>query len=289
MLYFRNVKMSKSGIASNKINNNAERVRDFYNQNTDNFIKVYGEIIQAFRTTDVSEYLDYTIKSAKLKPGEHILDAGCGVCGPAAYFAQHIPDVKIEACTVSDVQAEKGEANIRKKNLTNLVNVTRADYHNIVNVYGKSQFDVIYFLESFGHSTQKNTLIDACWESLKPGGRIYIKDLFKRLSEDEWEQLRINQICDDINTGYEYEIADLSIVLDKIRSKGFILSFVKIPEVDLSQFEHLTISNDFQNLFNIARIESWDDYIFPIDFYEIMAIKPAVNNLDNMHLYFMNK
>jgi ubiquinone/menaquinone biosynthesis C-methylase UbiE len=281
--------MGKSELTSNKSFNNAEKVRNFYNQNTDNFIKVYGEIIQAFRTTDVNEYLDYTIKSAKLKPGEHLLDAGCGVCGPATYFAQKIPNIKIEACTVSDVQAEKGKGNILKNNLTNSVNITRADYHDMVSVYGKSQFDVIYFLESFGHSTQKDILIDACWETLKPGGRLYIKDLFKRLSEDEWEQLRINQICNDINTGYEYEIADLSIVLDKIRAKGFILSFVKIPEVDLSQFEHLTISNDFQNLFNIAKIESWDDYIFPIDFYEILAIKPAINNLDNMHLYFMNK
>jgi SAM-dependent methyltransferase len=149
--------------------------------------------------------------------------------------------------------------------------------------------DIVYFLESFGHSAQKDNLINACWEVLKPGGRLYIKDLFKRLSEDEWEQLRINQICTDIDKGYEYNISDLSAVLDKIRAKGFILNFVKVPEVDLSEFEHLTISNDFQNLFNIAKIESWDDYIFPIDFYEILAIKPAINNNENMHLYFMNK
>jgi cyclopropane fatty-acyl-phospholipid synthase-like methyltransferase len=269
--------------------NNAEKVRAFYNQNTDNFIAVYGEIIQAFRTTNVSDYLDYTIKSAKLKPGERLLDAGCGVCGPAVYFAKHVSNIQIEACTVSDTQAEKGESNINANNLADTVRVTRADYHNIASVYGKEQFDVVYFLESFGHSTQKNVLIDACWDVLKPGGRVYIKDLFKRISDDEWEQLRINQICKDIDDGYQYDIANLSDVLDKIRSKGFILSFVKVPEVDLSQFEHLTISNDFQNLFNIAKIDSWDDYIFPIDFYEILAIKPAVNNLDNMHLYFMNK
>ncbi len=281
--------MKNSKLISAKHTNNAEKVREFYNQQTDNFIKVYGEIIQAFRTTDVNAYLDYTIKSAKLKPGEHLLDAGCGVCGPATYFANHISDIQIEACTISDIQAEKGQSIINKNNLNGKIHLTRCDYHNMAEVYGNDQFDVVYFLESFGHSTQKKMLIDACWEVLKPGGRLYIKDLFKRISEDEWEQLRINQICDDINKGYEYEIADLSYVLDKIRSKGFILSFVKVPEVDLSQFEHLTISNDFQNLFNIAKIESWDDYVFPIDFYEILAIKPTINNLDNMHLYFMNK
>jgi ubiquinone/menaquinone biosynthesis C-methylase UbiE len=269
--------------------NNAEKVRAFYNQNTDNFIAVYGEIIQAFRTTNVNDFLDYTIKSNNLKSGERVLDAGCGICGPAIYFAQHISSIQIEACTISDIQVEKSQVNIEKRNLNDQINVTRADYHDIVKIYGKEQFDSVYFLESFGHSTQKNILVDACWDVLKPGGRLYIKDLFKRLSNDEWEQLRINQICKDIEVGYEYDIADLSDVLNTIRSKGFILSFVKVPEVDITQFEQLTISNDFQNLFNIAKIDSWDDYIFPIDFYEILAIKPAINNLENIHLYFMNK
>ncbi len=281
--------MTKSTDNSSKNTNNAEKVRSFYNQNTDNFIAVYGEIIQAFRTTNVNDYLDYTIKSAKFKAGERLLDAGCGVCGPAIYFAKQFTNIRIEACTVSDIQAEKAQKAIQENGLDNQIKVTRADYHTIAETYGKEQFDAVYFLESFGHSTQKNVLIDACWDVLKPGGRVYIKDLFKRISDDEWEQLRINQICKDIDNGYEYDIANLSEVLDKIRSKGFILSFVKIPEVDLTQFEHLTISNDFQNLFNIAKIESWDDYVFPIDFYEILAIKPAINNLDNMHLYFMNK
>ena len=274
---------------NSKYNNNAEKVRAFYNLNTDNFIAVYGEIIQAFRTTNVNDYLDYTINSAKLKTGERVLDAGCGICGPAIYFAQNISKIQIEACTISDFQLEKAKVDIERNNLNGKINVTRADYHDLLRVYGKEQFDSVYFLESFGHSTQKNVLIDACWEVLKPGGRLYIKDLFKRLSNDEWEQLRINQICKDIEVGYEYDIADLSDVLNMIRSKGFILSFVKVPEVDITLFEHLTISNDFQNLFNIAKIDSWDDYIFPIDFYEIMAIKPAINNLENMHLYFMNK
>lgn len=269
--------------------NNAEKVREFYNQNTENFIEVYGEIIQAYRTTNVNDYLDYTIKSTNLKTGERALDAGCGVCGPAIYFANKIANLHIDACTISDDQAEKGKSNIDKNNLSGAIRVIRSDYHNIADVYGNGQFDIVYFLESFGHSTQKNVLIDACWDVLKPGGRLYIKDLFKRISEDEWEQLRINQICSDIEIGYEYDIANLSSVLDKIRSKGFILNFVKVPEVDLSQFEQLTISNDFQNLFDIAKIKSWDDYVFPIDFFEILAIKPAVSNLDNMHLYFMNK
>ena len=274
---------------TNSHSNNSSEVGEFYNETTDKFIAVYGEIIQAFRTKNVDDYLNYTLHSARMKDGEKLLDAGCGICGPAVYFANQLPNANIEACTISEVQVEKAKANIIKSNVGDRVNVTLADYHLINEVYSKESFDCAYFLESFGHSSNKSSLIDACWDVLKPGGRMYIKDLFKRESDDEWEQLRINQICRDIDKAYRYHIADLNQVLSKIRSLGFILKFVKTPEVEVSEFEHLTISNDFQNLFNIGKIDSWEDYIFPIDFYEILAEKPSKDNLESMHLYFMNK
>src|SRR6187402_2801044 len=65
------------------VDDHTSDVAAFYNQNTDKFLEVYGEVIQAFRTKDVSIYLDYTIENAELKDGQKILDAGCGVGGPA--------------------------------------------------------------------------------------------------------------------------------------------------------------------------------------------------------------
>lgn len=269
--------------------NNSEQVKAFYDENTDKFLAVYGDIIQAFRTVNVADYLDYTMRSARMKASEHVLDAGCGVCGPATYFAQHVPGIYIEACTISPVQHRKALENIERLGITASVNVKQLDYHTLSEHFNSNTFDLVYFLESFGHSNQKHLLIDECWEVLKPGGRIYIKDLFKRVSDDEWEQLRIDEICEQINQAYEYEIGDLNQLLHKLRLKGFELTFVKIPEVELSDFEHLTISNDFQNLFNIGKIETWDNYVFPIDFFEIMATKPRVPANENMHLYAMNK
>ena len=57
--------------------------------------------------------------------------------------------VHIEACTISDIQAEKSKVNIDKNKLNYQINVTRADYHDIVKIYGKEQFDSIYFLGEF--------------------------------------------------------------------------------------------------------------------------------------------
>ncbi len=268
---------------------NPADVGEFYNQTTDKFLAVYGEIIQAFRTNDVSKYLDYTAQSARLREGQTLLDAGCGVCGPAVHFAHKFKKNQIEACTISEVQVQKAKSKIEDENCTEKISVQVADYHKLPEYYPKDHFDRVYFLESFGHSHDKKKLLTAVWEVLKPGGMVYIKDLFRRISDDEWEQLHIDQICNQINKAYHYHIADLNEVLDIIRSKGYILHFVKIPEVEVSEFEHLTISNDFQNLFNIGKINSWADYVFPIDFYEILAEKPPFNTDDKKHLYFMNR
>src|SRR5689334_6724984 len=78
--------------AANSINANGQdhthskRVGEFYDQQHDAFLKVYGDTIQAFRTTDITKLLEYQARSMGLKNGMKILDAGCGICGPAIYF-----------------------------------------------------------------------------------------------------------------------------------------------------------------------------------------------------------
>jgi ubiquinone/menaquinone biosynthesis C-methylase UbiE len=263
-------------------------VRGFYNEYTNKFLKVYGDIIQAFRTKNVNDYLDYTIKSAGLEAGQSILDAGCGVAGPATYFAEKL-NINIECCTISDVQEKMAQENIAAKNLSEKVRVIRADYHQIDQLYPQNKFDRVIFLESFGHSPDKSRLIDAAWNVLKPGGFLYIKDLFEREAGGDEDMRRIKEICLEINKGYQYAIADLHVIISLIRKKGFILNFVKTPEVELSLFEHLTISNDFQNLFDVSKINSWENYVFPIDFFEIKCQKPAFMLDMNKHLYHMNQ
>jgi ubiquinone/menaquinone biosynthesis C-methylase UbiE len=251
-------------------------------------MKVYGDIIQAYRTRNVEDYLDYTIKSAGIEDGMIILDAGCGIGGPATYFASK-KNIQVEGCTISDKQAEMAQAKIAEKGQQDKVRIIRADYHDIDTLYPADHFDRVVFLESFGHSPDKKKLIEAAWKVLKPGGYLYIKDLFEREAGGDDDMRRIKEICLEINQGYQYAIADLHDVLSHIRKKGYIFNFVKTPEVDISLFEHLTISNDFQNLFNVSKIDSWENYVFPIDFFEIKCQKPPFMINTDKHLYHMNR
>ncbi|MEM7105959.1 MAG: class I SAM-dependent methyltransferase [Bacteroidota bacterium] len=263
-----------------------EEVAKFYNQYNDAFLEVYGEVIQAYRTTDISKLLDYQIESIGFRQGQHVLDAGCGICGPAAYFAKKC-GVKVDAITISTEQVEKANAYLAKEETGQLVNVIHGDYHRLPEIVEKDHYDIVYFLESFGHSYNHAKSIKAAWDVLKPGGTLYIKDLFRKIAAFDELQPRLDAEIKKINKAYRYNIADLYTVLHTIRQLGFVIMSLKTIDLKLDEFENLTISNKFQELTGIGKIENWEAYIFPIEFYELKCYKPVYDLSKGMDKYFL--
>lgn len=264
----------------------ANAVGKFYNEQTDNFLKVYGKVIQAFRTIDVSVLLKYQIDAIGLKPGMKVLDAGCGVGGPAVFFAEHV-DIEIEALTISSVQVEKAKENIKESKAAHKLHAKEGDYHLLENYYPTENFDAIYFLESFGHAVDHLKVLDSAWKVLKPGGVVYIKDLFWKKALYKGMDAEILKEINNINRAYRYNVPDLNTILDHVRKKGYILSSLKTIDIPLEQFENLTISNDFQELTGINKIENLRDYVFPVDFFELKLMKPTVDILSGNSRYFL--
>jgi ubiquinone/menaquinone biosynthesis C-methylase UbiE len=261
-------------------------VAAFYNAYNDKFLAVYGEVIQAFRTKDVEKLLDYQAEIMQLKPGMKVLDAGCGVCGPAIYFAKKY-GVHVTAVTVSQVQHEAAQLRTNEAGLNNKVNVILGDYHELKKLTSASDYDVVYFLESFGHSPNHAQAIDSAWAVLRPGGLLYIKDLFERKALLLEHQPKIDREIQKINKAYRYNIADLNTVLDHVRQSGWIVSALKTIDLHVNDFENLTISNEFQELTGIGTIDNWADYIFPVDFFELLCVKPQHELAFGLDKYFL--
>lgn len=280
------IKSLKDMFSVKKQAHTTKDVANFYNEYNDKFLQVYGEIIQAYRTHDVSKLLDYQIEAMQLKRGMKVLDAGCGVCGPAIYFAQKA-EVEVHAVTISEEQFKKSEENISKARLNGKVKAYCGDYHQMKEVVNQEGFDVVYFLESFGHSPYHSKAIDAAWQVLKPGGLLYIKDLFRREPLIPEHAPKIEREIKKINEAYRYNIADMYEVLKHIRKSGWIVNAIKTIDLGLQDFENLTISNEFQELTGIAKIESWEDYIFPIDFFELLLFKPHFKLENGLDKYFL--
>lgn len=258
----------------------------FYDAHTDAFLQVYGEVIQAFRTHDVRHLLDAQIAAMGLNSDQIAIDAGCGVAGPATYFAEKT-GARIEAVTISAVQAELARTRIAEKGLAGQVQVHHGDYHKLDQLFPHNSADLVYFLESFGHSHDKEAALAAAWNALKPGGKLYIKDLFLKETDSVPHQVLMQREVDRINQAYRYNIADLHAVLSTLRRKGWILDVLKTIDIPLDDFENLSISNDFQELTGIGRIDSWQDYVFPIDFFELICYKPWHDPAIGDNRYFL--
>ena len=78
-------------------------------------------------------------------------------------------------------------------------------------------------------------------------------------------------------------------MLDDLRGMGFILTWLKTIDFSLEQFEDLAISNQFQELTGIARIENWEEYVFPVEFFEIKCMKPEFSLEERLDRYFLQQ
>ena len=264
----------------------ARSVGRFYDTHHDAFMRVYGQVIQAFRTKDVRDLLSYQVRSIGFEAGQRALDAGCGVGAPAVYFARHAR-VSVDAITISERQSEAARRRVREENLADRVSVVHGDYHRLADHFRKGTYDVVYFLESFGHSRAKGHLLDVCWEMLKPGGVLYVKDLFRRIPLRPEHAARIDREIHKIDEAYRYEVGSLNAFLDQVRGRGYVLSTLKTVDIELAAFEDLAISNEFQELTGMARIEDWDEYVFPVDFFEVKCTKPEFGLEERLDRHFL--
>ncbi len=116
-------------------------------------------------------------RRAGLRPGERVLDAGCGLCGPALDIAAAWPDVQIDALTISPVQVARSRERIQAVALQDRVRVHEGDYHALP--FADGTFDLVWYFESTGYSHDLPRLFAEAARVLRPGGRLYVKDAWR--------------------------------------------------------------------------------------------------------------
>ena len=95
--------------------------------------------------TDPESSVLYLAELAGITTGSHILDAGCGVGGPAITIARAFTDVVIEAVTISEVQARMAHRLVAEAGLAKRVRIHLADYHRLP--FRAALFDVAVYFE----------------------------------------------------------------------------------------------------------------------------------------------
>ena len=199
-------------------------VRRYYDRETPAYLSSLGPTLQAgryeagevavgdgYRTSNLE-----LARRAGIRNGERILDAGCGVCGPAVDIAIEYPGLHIDAITISPVQVAISRERVHAAKVGDRVQVQLADYHQLP--FEDARFDRMLFLESSGYAYNLGKLFGESHRVLRPGGTLYIKDVFR---DDGRTTVEAMQELSEFNEIYRYRTRSVAQVTESISAAGF--------------------------------------------------------------------
>ncbi len=119
--------------------------------------------------------LDLLCRKLRLKPGERLLDIGCGWGGLVMFAAQNY-GVEAVGVTISERQAEWARAKIRAAGLESRCRIDLVDYRDVDE---RAPFDKIVTVEVVEHfgAAQFPTFFQKCWRLLRPQGSLLIQQI----------------------------------------------------------------------------------------------------------------
>lgn len=259
--------------------NYAEAVQDYWEETTRLYLQ-HGTTFQgglvrtsAAAASPVANNL-YLASRAGIAPGDRVLDAGCGVCGPSIDIARHIERVCIDAVTLSAAQARLAREAVVRASLGDRITLNACDYHRLP--FQSARFDVVLFFESL-YSVELAQLLREMHRVLRPGGRLYAKEVFCKeppLSDTE------HAAVDEFESLFRYKVRAMSEVVASVGAAGFervescdLTPLMSTEHYDSAMVEWVfgfPIPTEFgrrhQRQFNSA----------PLLFGEVRALKPEI-------------
>ena len=134
----------------------------------------WDESVHSFRQS-LTKMNEVMAIAARVKPGERVLDAGCGVGGSSIFLAGWA-GCRVTGITLSERQKEQAIQNANLKKVNSLVDFRVMDY--CATDFPDKSFDVVWGCESICYAEDKVKFIKEAYRLLRPGGRLVVADGF---------------------------------------------------------------------------------------------------------------
>lgn len=146
---------------------------------------IFGE---AYLSTGGLETTEEIIPLLKLKPGNHVLDVGCGLGGHDFYMAEKY-QAHIDAIDLSKNMMSVARDHLQKRShLAHLINFQICDV--TTTPFKEGHYDAIYSRDTMIHISDKEKLFQKYYKWLKPGGRLVFTDYCRGDKEDFTEEFK---------------------------------------------------------------------------------------------------
>lgn len=111
-----------------------------------------------------------------LRPGESLLDAGCGT-GTATVDIAGEYDARVTGITISPAEAAKAHARAQEQGVSGQVRFEVADYHSLP--FPENHFDALVAFESLFNAYDLDKALLEFHRVLRPGGRVAMSEIAK--------------------------------------------------------------------------------------------------------------
>lgn len=164
-----------------------DKVVDFYDNFTETFRDIWGDNLHVGYWLDdaddapiekaTDQLTDQLIARLAPRPGQRILDVGCGVGQPAFRLAG-AADVEVVGISISSYQVGRAGERAREQGLADRVSFQHADAAELP--FPDASFDGAWAFESLIHMPDKEKVLREIKRVLRPGSTLVLADMFSQ-------------------------------------------------------------------------------------------------------------